>query len=934
MGRYTITLLVGLSLLCTTAIAQVGRIQGRVTDAETGDPLVGVNVLVKGTYQGAVSRENGEFEIPELRAGDYTLEITMIGYKVTQVTGVNVKPDSPTQVEARMEPTVLALGQEIVIVGEKPLFNIDETASRRAVSSDDIAGSIVQDAEDIVASQAGVVAQDDEIHIRGGRSYETAYLLDGLSVQDPLSGTGFGLRVATGAIEEMEIITGGFNAEYGQAMSGVVNISTKEGSGKYHGTFGYKLDHFGFNDDARSSFNTDIVEVTLQGAEPLTRHVLPAVGVHPPGKMSLFLSGYMMVSDAYAGYTADQLYSSILHGTTFAPRQDNNWSGLAKLSWHLDDTHKLVGSYHRSAKIDQNTQSLQTNLEYVPPGPGYPYEYQFNLDNFNTFTHDNTLFALTWTHTLNTSTFYKVALSRFFTHLRSDVNGMHWSEYEEPQDIVTLPLEYFWTADSSLIMVIPGDGFYDYGNGFIWHDHHVEEYTAKFSLNMNRGTGHKIKAGIEGTAQEMQLVDIYAPWYGELGLNNDIYKVYPSFGAAFVQDNITFSGMIANVGLRFDWWFPGEYVERAVDDTNVVTIPDETRDKFHEDTYPFFGRRWKGRLSPRIGISHPVSDNQMLFFSYGHFNKRPKPQFIYAKLGANSSKSTFQKFGNPNLDLETTVAYELGIRQKFTQDDVLSITAYYKDIFDYVTTISVKGEGRLSGKSFVTYLNLDYARVRGLEVEYKKRAGRYLTGRIAGTYSLATGKSSSSDDAYLVARGELDERPIGETYLVWDRPLQVTADLNLDIPDGDSPEVFGMSIPGNWSLAARLFFQSGKRYTPYIATGDTLLDGRPEYYLDTDNPYSKLGQYWHWVDLNFTKYFSFMGLAQSVEIEILNVFDRRNTNIINQITGRAYERGDPVPPGWNDPDNPDLQAPVRPYPFNPARYLTPRNFRVGFNIWF
>ncbi len=923
-----------LFLMAAAAHAQVGEIRGTITDANDGRPLVGVNVLVQGTYRGAVSDLQGRFAISEMNPGSYSLEITMIGYKVYQITGVKVTGGGIVEVEAKLEPTVLALGQEIVIVGEKPLFDIEETASRRAVSSADIEGSIVQNAEDIVASQAGVVTQDDEIHIRGGRSYETAYLLDGLSVQDPLSGTGFGLRVAAGAIDEMEILTGGFNAEYGQAMSGVVNISTKEGKTVYHGSFGYKLDHVALNDEWRSNFNTDIFELSLQGAEPLTRYALPAIGIRPPGKFSFFLSGYMFITDSFAGFTADQLSSSIFYDETFAPRQDNDWSGLFKTTWKIDDLHKLVYSFHRSIRINQNTQSLQTNLEYAPPGPGYPYEYQYNLDNFNTFTHDNTLHALTWTHTLSNRTFYRLSLSRFFTHLRSDISGKHWTEYTEPQDIVTLPLEYYTTGDSSEILVIPGDGFYDYGNGYIWHDHHVEEFTGKLSMTTTRESGHKIKAGIEATAQEMQLVDIYAPWYGELGLNNDIYKVYPSFGAAYIQDNVTFSGMIANLGLRFDWWFPGEYVERAVDDTTVVTIPDETRERFYEDTYGFFGRRWKGRISPRIGISHPISNNQMLFFSYGHFNKRPKPQFIYAKLGPNSAKSTFQKFGNPNLDLETTVAYELGIRQKFTENDVFSVTAYYKDIFDYVTTISVKGEGRLSGKSFITYLNLDYARVRGLELEYRKRAGRYLTGRVSGTYSLATGKSSSSQDAYLVARGQLDEKPIGETNLVWDRPWQLTADLNLDVPAQAEPELFGFGLPSDWSLAARFFFQAGKRYTPYIATGDSLADGRPEFIRDQENLYSELGQHWHWVDLSFAKYFTFAGLKQSIEIEFLNVFDRRNANILNPVTGRAYELGDPVPLSWNDPFYADRQAPVKPYPFNPARYLSPRNIRVGINVVF
>lgn len=929
-----------------------GVIRGTVTDAETGEALPGVNVIVKGTYYGAASDVEGTFEIRNVNPGVYTVEVSMIGYKQVQNTGVKVSAGQITVLNFKLEATVLALGQEVVVIGEKPLFNIEETASLRSVTSTEIQAEVVESVQDIVSNQVGVVKSDNEIHIRGGRSYENAYLLDGISVQDPLAGTGFGLQLSTDAIEEVEIITGGYNAEYGQAMSGIINVKTKEGGEHYTGALTYKRDHFGrfdpgtpilgtFSTRSRHSFRTDIAEISVSGPEPLTKYVFPALGLKLPGRFSVFGNFYMLLSDTYVKKRARQLYSSIFHGTKFAPREENNWSGIAKLTWRIDPTHKLVISGNQSVAINQNTKSLQTNLEFVEPGPGYPYEYEQNLDNFNTFTHLNKQLALHWTHTLNNKMFYEIKLSRFFTHLRSDVNGKHWSEYQEPQDIVTLPIEYFFNRDSTIIGVFPGDGFWDFGDGDTWHDHFVEEYTLKFDLTRHTANNvHKMKAGIETSFAHMQMIDIFKPWFGGLGLNNDIYEVSPAYGSMYVQDQIKFKGLIANLGIRFDYWFPGKLVEDAVNNPEIVTISDQTREDFKRETMSFFGRRWRGRISPRIGVSHPISDNQMLFFSYGHFSKRPKPQFVYAKLGENSAKSSFQKFGNPNLDFETTVAYEFGVRHKFTENDVFTITAYYKDIFDYVTTVNFRGSGRLTGRTFTTYLNLDYSRARGVEVEYRKRAGRYLTGSISGSYSIATGKSSSPDDAFLVAQGTLNEKPITEDFLIWDRPWQITAVANIAVGQNQRPKLFGLPIPKNWNLNIRAFAQAGKRYTPQFFTGNYLPNGRPEYDEDLDqngepdDPYGRVGATWFWINLNFEKYFSLAGLQYALSVEVVNLLNRKNSQIINPVTGRAYEFGDPTPTSFNDPLFPDTQAPISPFPFNPARYLTQRNVRLGLTMRF
>ena len=201
----------------------------------------------------------------------------------------------------------------------------------------------------------------------------------------------------------------------------------------------------------------------------------------------------------------------------------------------------------------------------------------------------------------------------------------------------------------------------------------------------------------------------------------------PATGSAYAEDNITTNGMILNFGLRFDYWFPGKYVDDAVNNPQVITIPQAIRNEYYQDTYNFFGRRWKGRISPRLGISHPVSDNQTLFLNYGHFSKWPRPQFVYAKLAPSTAMSTYQAFGNPNLNPETTVSYELGLRNQFTNDDVLTVTAYYKDIFDYIQTQQAQiNSAALIGQSFITYVNSDYARSRGIEVEYKKRIAKLV----------------------------------------------------------------------------------------------------------------------------------------------------------------------------------------------------------------
>ncbi|KAA0261502.1 MAG: PEGA domain-containing protein, partial [Chlorobiota bacterium] len=196
--RKLILLLLLLSVV--TVYGQNGSIGGKITDKKTESGLPGVNVILKGTYYGAATDVDGNFLIRNVAPGSYTVEISFIGYKTVQFTGTKVTANNKTTIDVKLEETSLTLTQDVVIIGEKPLVDVEETQSKKTVSSEDIELAVVENVTDVIAQQAGVVSSDNSLHIRGGRSYENAFLLDGVSVQDPLAGTGFGLQLSANSL--------------------------------------------------------------------------------------------------------------------------------------------------------------------------------------------------------------------------------------------------------------------------------------------------------------------------------------------------------------------------------------------------------------------------------------------------------------------------------------------------------------------------------------------------------------------------------------------------------------------------------------------------------------------------------------------------------------------------------------------------------------
>jgi outer membrane receptor protein involved in Fe transport len=639
--------------------SQKGKIVGTVIDKRTDAPLAGVNIEVKGTYMGAASDPEGRYIIENINPGQYDIEATIIGYKIQLITGIEIVPGKTKNIDFGLDESILAFGQEIEVIGKKPLLEVDLTASQEIISSSEIENKIAENVNDILAQQAGVVKSDGEIHIRGGRADEALYVVDGVSIKDPLSGYGNTVYINPDAIKELKVITGGFNAEYGQAMSGIIDVITKDGSEIFSGNINLKTDNFGL--DLFKNYNTQILEFDFGGPELLTNNLLPLLGTEIPGEVTFFLSGYGNISDGYLN-KASKLYPSRSSLDMFAPRQGNDWHILGKITWKIKADQKISFSYDRSLKINQGFF-----ISFLKSSTNYPYNFSKNLDNYPTFTSEAILSNVTWKHTLNERTFYTITLGDFYNTVHSAVQNKEWYEYKEYQDLD--PIRYLPLSNGDLV-VRYGDGFYDYGDYWQWYDYFSDRWSIKADITSQISGKHQIKGGIDMAFTEMQVVDIVEPWVDSesgYGSSYDIYHVYSNNGSFYLQDQIKYDGMIVNLGLRYDYWFPGKFVEDAINDPETIIITDEARRKFKEETFKIFGMRGKGHLSPRIGISHPVTDQDVLYFHYGHFSQQPKGQYVYSKL-KSTSPATYQQFGNPNLNPTTTVMYEIGLKHKFNEN--------------------------------------------------------------------------------------------------------------------------------------------------------------------------------------------------------------------------------------------------------------------------
>ena len=900
-----------------------GSINGRITDSKAGAGLPGVNIMIKGTYYGTASDLEGRYRLIDIPPGSYDLEVSIIGYKIILRTGVLIRSDSTVVIDFKMEETVLSFGEDVVVMGKKPLFDVDETSSIARVRREDIETKVVSSVEDILSEQIGVTTQDNEIHIRGGRIDESIFVVDGFSVKDPLSGYSGNLFVNADAIEELEIITGGYNAEYGQAMSGVVNIKLKEGRDHYEGSIKYSSDRL-----VPDHFNTDRIEFNLGGPDLFFQTLPDMVGIDLPGRFSFFFNGYGKMYDGNLP-VASKLYPHRYWSSPFfndsvsdnimsklAGRENNDWHLLYKTTWEISAKKKVSFSYDASMNINQG---------YFMPrafaSTYFPYRYMNILDNYNTITRDTRLLNMNWTHTLSNRSFYELNVGRFTTMEHSAVQDLHWTEYQQRLDLEPINYNLDDTDLDGNIFITYGDEFYDTGFAPEWYDLSSENTRMDIDWTIHTRSGHKLKTGFEHTITDIQVLDIDEPWSGSsgFGANYDYYNAKTYFGAFYLQDRIIFEGMTLNIGVRNDYWIPGRYVEDAINDTSSIIITEKARDIFQKETFdfPWFGNpyKMKARLSPRFGISHPITDNDVLYFYYGHFSQLPTFQYVYAKINSKA-QSAYQVFGNPNLNPKTTVQYELGVKHRFSEDQVLELKAYWKDMFDYETSQTIRPSNpKYAHLSFNMYFNADYARARGIEAILKSRLLTNWYVDLNFNYSIVTGKSSSPLDNLLVQAGQLSEKPLGESYMSWDRPLHIFTNLSY-------------SHPNNWGISARLEYESGRRYTRSIQ--DTIIYvGDRAYYegpREDDRPYAYISEIPSKnIDIKLYRSIDIGELRLKTYLEIENVTDELIPRRINPFTGRGYGPGEIYGYYLANSPNPNL---------DPSRYRKPRSMEIGLQLIF
>lgn len=927
-------------LLAGSLAAQEGAsLSGVVTETGTKEPLLGASVLLIGTYKGGTVDLNGNYSIPNIKPGDYDIKVQFIGFETKLFTGISFAEGESKELNVTLIEQSQSLG-EVTVVGRKSQINLEMAASEIKISQEDIASMNVRDVQEVLELQVGVTKTQDGLQIRGARVYETEYIVDGISAQDPLAGTGFGVEVSSGSIQSIDLITGGAGAEFGGGSSGVVNTVIREGGDKLEMSGSWQRDYLS-NSDLATSFNTDRVELNLSTPIPFTKN-----------KLTLFTSGMVYLTDEYFGSVAGQLNSSLFPGNPsgWAPRQNNAYTHTIKLRYQLAPGTKISLTNQHSLSINQNTRSLQIVGFDAILTPGFQYNRSLNLDNATTYTHQSNLTAVNINHLITKSWGLSLSAGRLFTNLRADANGRPFrtstvDQILQEDNIITYPVDLFNGSDQNLgiFYVNTSDGGLTNNNGIssVWHDHYVEEYTLNLKATYIPNKANEFSFGVQNTFTEYQWVDVTAPWVGapivigdgdttqniSIGSSNDIWQVNPLEVGLFFQDKITYKGIIATLGLRLNTWAPGRFVDDAVSNPDAPVI-DQVRKDYMSNTYGLFGLRWKARLLPRINVSFPVTENNVLYFNYGHSMRLPHPRFVYAGLDPTyQDRSFLSSLGNPDLNPEVNVSYEIGFKSKISKDLALTIGAYNNNRFDYIVSRSVivqDQSGRNTTKTF--FINQDYANIYGVELSVQYRLNQYLRGFGNVAYQVAKGKSNSARESALQIAQNGEVSTTKAQFLAFDRPWNVNIGIIFE-PDSTLP-IAGLDLTG-LNIFLSYQFTTGYRYTPYNQASSNEL-GRPLYEIDLSRYLEGTGANWHDMNLK-VGYLIPIGKKNrgiSLSVEVRNLLNAKNAQIINPVTGKAYEYGDDVPSSWRDPrfNSPQERGTD---PRNPARYLAPRQILYG-----
>lgn len=440
--------------------ASVGRIKGTITDAKTGEPLFGVSVLVEGTTMGAKTDLNGNFVILSVPPGTYNLKVTLLSYEAVVVEGVRVNTDQTTENNIQMKSSVIETGKVTIVRGERKGIDINQTGTVNIRTQKEIQSAPVATVQDLLTRETGItVDAQGELHIRGGRAGEATYLVDGVDYSDPLGGRApvdAGINISSSAVLELQVIKDGFDPEYGEALSGIVKITSPTGSpDRTRMSLQMYTDDFGSKNLNKYSENYDQGEFTVSGPDPLlTSRILPALGID-----------YFLDKDFTYWLFADfqKTDTRLPYSRYTSPATQKKYSGINLLGINIPD--RQYNKYNFNLTLAFNpTPNMNAKMLYKgmqSNGTSFNWLYRYSPSTAPVYWYNTNTLSLQLKQVLSKSSDYEINLSYWgsrYTQKPGDPD--HPGEGLDPDDF--LFIDQYETYDD-----VDHDGTFDAYEPFI-----------------------------------------------------------------------------------------------------------------------------------------------------------------------------------------------------------------------------------------------------------------------------------------------------------------------------------------------------------------------------------------------------------------------------------------------------------------------------------
>ncbi len=911
-----------------------GKISGTVTD-NTGMPLPGANVMIDNYSIGASTDINGKYIILNVTPGTYSITASFVGYQAEKMVGIVVKPGLTTEVNFVLQEQTLKLKETVVVTPDKKMIQKDATTKITTITADELEKMPTENLQEILSTQSNVAVLSntpnakagynvrgiDDIRMRGGRSNEVALMIDGVKVSNPIFG-GFGTQISKTAIRQVSIESGAYSAKYGNALSGVINLTTREGGERTRVTARYYSSYpagLGFLTNERGkALRLQNYQATLSGKVPLLRSV------------SYFLSAEVSTS---SGTTLE--FDDITWNDHRKIQVDVDGDGIPE-TITLPTSEQIINGYLQTGSLDSVQQGLSSNWKKVigPDGRkinpidrykgwtglgwnnyynvfgkfsytivknvraifsflmdkryrqfnGFNAYYDYNMPGQNVQMLNSDKQTLTINHTLSSSTFYTIRTSRFFERRRIRILRNYNNKYasrlnvfEAPSDNLKTPEEYVPYASSDAVYDPFERAFYLRADNRWYSGDNSTNYEFRTDFTSQVTPKYMVETGFQ-----FNYIDLnYHSYQNVTGVDPfpTIYHYNPLEGAAYVQTKAELDNLIFNVGLRLDYLNSGGTFWSNPFDPLGDQNPSSDSVKFN----PVYKVKPKWSLSPRVGIAYPLTANSVLSFNFGHFYQNPNYRDMYRASTENRDISVVKGniIGNPNLKPEKSVQYEIALQHQFLNNYVIKINLWAKETVNQVGSVVVPAysdPGRNNPFTYSVFVNNNLGSAKGLEINLRKRLSNNFAFYINYSYSQAKVLLPTSWDGYW-SGATADNLPKKETTAPWDQTHVIRANFQYEIPEGEGPSILGKRILQNTDIILFYYGNSGMPYTPTIPGGVIV------------EPYSARWPFYHRFDLRISKIWRLSSVKIIGLFEVKNLFDRKNVISGYTRTGSATNPG-------------------------------------------